>query len=60
VDGWDVADACRAVWPGIPVIYVSANPIAENRRVDGSAFLSKPVEVEHLLATARRLIGEPA
>jgi CheY-like chemotaxis protein len=59
-NGWDVAEACRKIWPGIPVIYVSANPIVEKRRVEGSAFLSKPVEVEHLITACRRLIGERA
>lgn len=60
VEGWDVAEACRTIWPELPVIYVSANPIVEKRRVDGSAFLSKPVEVAHLLSTCRRLIGDRA
>ena len=60
VDGWDVAEACRKIWPGIPVIYVSANPIAEKRRAAGSVFLSKPVEVEQLITTCRRLIGDRA
>jgi len=60
VNGWDVAEACRKIWPGIPVIYVSANPIVENRRVEDSAFLSKPVEVEHLITACRRLLGERA
>jgi DNA-binding response OmpR family regulator len=56
VNGWDVAEAGRKIWPGIPVIYVSANPIVENRRVEGSAFLSKPVEVENLIIACRRLM----
>ena len=60
VDGWDVAEACRAIWPEIPVIYVSANPIVERRRVEGSVFLSKPVEVDQLLSACRRLIGDRA
>ena len=46
MDGWQVAEACRETWPGLPVIYVSANPIVENRKVAGSIFLSKPVDVE--------------
>jgi len=58
VDGWAVAEAYRQIWSSIPVIYVSANPIAEKRRVHGGAFLSKPVEVEHLIATCRMLIGD--
>ena len=60
VDGWAVAEACRTIWPGIPVIYVSANPIVEKKRVEGSAFLSKPVEVEHLITACRRLLGDRA
>lgn len=60
LDGWDVAEACRQIWPEIPVIYVSANPIAEKRRVEGSEFLSKPVQVDHLLSACRRLIGASA
>ena len=55
VDGWQVAEACRQAWPGLPVIYVSANPIVENRRVGGSAFLSKPVDIESLVAHCRKL-----
>jgi CheY-like chemotaxis protein len=58
VTGWDVAESCRKFWPLIPVIYVSANPIAQTRRVPDSAFLSKPVEVDHLLSICRRLIGD--
>jgi CheY-like chemotaxis protein len=60
VDGWDVAEACRKLWPKIPVVYVSANPIVERRRVEDSVFLSKPVEVEHLIATCRRLMENRA
>jgi CheY-like chemotaxis protein len=60
VDGWDVAEACRNIWPELPVIYVSANPIVEKRRVGDSVFLSKPVEVDHLLSACRRLTGDRA
>jgi CheY-like chemotaxis protein len=57
VDGWLVAEACREVWADLPVIYVSANPMAENRKVTGSAFLTKPVDIEALIATNRRLLA---
>jgi CheY-like chemotaxis protein len=57
-DGWDVAEACRQTWPGLPVVYVSANPIVEKRRVEGSVFLSKPVEIEHLISTCRKLTAD--
>ena len=58
VNGWDVAEACRKAWPGLPVVYVSANPVVEERRVQGGAVLSKPVEVETLLSTCHRLLAE--
>src|SRR6185437_820559 len=41
-DGWAVAEAARKRNPGLPVIYVSANPINDVRRVAGSVFLGKP------------------
>jgi DNA-binding response OmpR family regulator len=58
VDGWDVAEACRRVWPTLAVIYVSANPLVESRRVAGGAMLSKPVDVETLISLNRKMIGE--
>ena len=57
VDGWQLAEAFRKAWPGMPVIYVSANLIAENRQAAGSIFLSKPVDVESLIASCRLLIA---
>ena len=57
VDGWQVAEVCRNAWPGLPVIYVSANPIAPDRKVAGSMFLSKPVDVESLIVSCRMLIA---
>ena len=58
VDGWDVADACRKAWPGLPVIYVSANPMVESRRVEGGVLLSKPVAVDSLISLCRSLIAD--
>ena len=60
VDGWQVAEACRKTWPGLPVIYVSANPIVDTRKVAGSMFLSKPVDIESLIAHCRRLTMDNA
>jgi DNA-binding response OmpR family regulator len=57
-DGWDIAEASRKAWPGLPVIYVSANPVVESRLVPGGVMLSKPVEVENLIAHCRRLIAD--
>ncbi len=58
VNGWDVAEACRKLWPALPVIYVSANPIDERRRVVGSAFLGKPVSVDMLTSLCRQLTSQ--
>lgn len=58
VDGWDVAEACAGTWPGLPVIYVSANPIAEHRKVPGSIFLSKPVDIASLVTLCRKLLAD--
>jgi DNA-binding response OmpR family regulator len=58
VDGWQVAEACRKAWPGLPVVYVSANPIAENKKVAGGLFLTKPVDIESLIAVCRNLLAD--
>jgi CheY-like chemotaxis protein len=57
VDGWEVAEAFRQTWPDAPVIYVSANPIAEHRKVPGSVFLSKPVDIAGLIVAGRALLA---
>jgi DNA-binding response OmpR family regulator len=58
-DGWDVADAFRKARPDGAVIYVSANPDLAGRRVPGSVFLGKPVEMRALLATCDALVLPP-
>lgn len=57
LDGWAVADAVRRVYPQAPVIYVSANPIHQERQVAGSIFLGKPVNIRQLLEACDRLVG---
>lgn len=57
IDGWQIAETARQTYAGLPVVYVSANPIIEQRRVPDSVFLGKPVDVETLIATCRRLTG---
>jgi two-component system OmpR family response regulator len=53
--GWEVADTFRRAHAQMPVVYVSANPSSDPRRVEGSVFLNKPCVVETLLATCRTL-----
>ncbi|HWC63942.1 MAG TPA: response regulator [Rhizomicrobium sp.] len=57
VDGWEVAENFRKAWPDLPVIYVSANPIVERRKVQGSLFLSKPVDIAGLIVAGRALLA---
>lgn len=55
-DGWDVAERFRELHPAGAVIYVSANPDLAHRRVPGSVFLGKPVEIATLLKTCDQLV----
>lgn len=56
IDGWQVAEAARRHNSQIPVIFVSANPIDAKRRVPGSAFLGKPVDISTLLQLCDALV----
>jgi two-component system, response regulator PdtaR len=55
VDGWDVAERWRERDPILPVIYVSANPSVEARRVKDSVFLGKPVYMHVLIDICRSM-----
>jgi DNA-binding response OmpR family regulator len=55
LDGWDVAEAYRALHPALPVIYASANPPIAARQVDGSLFIEKPVRLQELVARGEQL-----
>jgi CheY-like chemotaxis protein len=57
VDGWQVADHFRALHPGKPVIYVSANPDLKDRRVPGSLFMGKPCDVGQLVRNCQKLLS---
>jgi CheY-like chemotaxis protein len=56
LNGWDVAEAFRAVNPNIPVIYESGNSVDRSRQVPGSCFFSKPFDPDELLKTCNRLV----
>lgn len=56
IDGWAVALAARQRQSRLPVIYVSANPVDETRKVTDSLFLGKPVDIRQLLAACDRLV----
>lgn len=54
--GWDLAIEAREVDPGIPVIYVSANPPVTARLVEGGVFIEKPALVDAVVGAARELL----
>jgi CheY-like chemotaxis protein len=54
-NGHDVADAVRALRPGIPVIYTSGQAIDPRRRVPGSLAFGKPYRPEEVVAACQGL-----
>lgn len=54
-NGWDVAEAFRAVHPRNPVLYASGNPIELGRRVPDSLFFQKPYRPEDLLSACQKI-----
>ena len=55
VTGWDIAEAFRGTNAKLPVVYASGNPSNDHRRVAGSIFLEKPVELSKLVKACREL-----
>lgn len=49
MDGWELAEAFRAVRPKIGVIYASANPPQKHREVPDSVFLPKPAPMQRIV-----------
>ena len=59
-DGWAVSRHARVLVPGIPVVYVSGHSINDrpSKGVPNSLFLSKPVDIESLIAVCRKLLAD--
>lgn len=53
--GWDVAEAFRALWDKIPVIYTSGNGRDPTRTVPKSVFLNKPYQTTEVLRACQEL-----
>ena len=56
--GWEVAEALRAAQPDIGVIYVSANPVDQDRRVSDSLCFCKPYSEAVILQACHDLAHE--
>jgi DNA-binding response OmpR family regulator len=59
MDGWDLAIEARRANPAIPVIYLSANPLASDRIVANGVFIDKPAVMESVMAAAMQLLDRP-
>lgn len=55
LDGWDVAEAARAVRAEVAVIYTSGYAIAPHRPVKGSVFLWKPYDPAAVMDACKTL-----
>jgi DNA-binding response OmpR family regulator len=58
MNGWELAIAARATDPSLPVIYLSANPPALDRIVEGGVFIDKPAVMANVMAVAKQLFGQ--
>lgn len=56
--GWDLAQAAREMLSTLPVIFVSANTIDQDRMVPGSVFFEKPVRTERVLNAATHFMAD--
>src|ERR1700722_4386121 len=57
IDGWDIADAFRDQYTGVPVIYASGTPRQPDREVEGSVFLEKPLRLNDLIGACHQLLA---
>lgn len=55
--GWDVAEAFRAIWQNVLVIYTSGNALDEERSVPDSFFFAKPYRSAEILAKCHQLLA---
>jgi len=57
-DGWEIARKARALWPDIPVVYVTGEGEEDwpKKGVPGSVLLQKPYTAGTLLAAVHRLL----
>ena len=54
LNGWDVAEACRASRHDMPVIYTSGNAADRTRAVEGSQFFEKPYDTGSVVKACER------
>lgn len=62
MDGLQLLEICRAMWPDVPVIMVSGTEGSATlaRQHGAFAWLSKPYDIDHLLDLIRRAMAHHA
>jgi CheY-like chemotaxis protein len=55
LSGWDVAEACRAVHPDLPIVYASGDTVDQARKVAKSQFFDKPYRLAAVVSACRKL-----
>lgn len=58
MSGWELARMARSLNPEIAVIYLSANPPAPERYVEGSRFIGKPALMRDVIGAAGDLLQD--
>jgi CheY-like chemotaxis protein len=59
IDGWDIAEHCRASDPKLPVVYATGYSHTKPRPVPGSRFFHKPYSLERVVKAICELMGRP-
>jgi CheY-like chemotaxis protein len=57
LDGWDLAEKARALYPNLPVIYATGFSAVQPRLVPESIFLRKPYLPSAVIAAIEKLTG---
>src|SRR5215203_2917052 len=57
IDGWDVAERCRASNSDLPVVYATGYSPTEHRLVPGPVLISKPYTCARVIGVIKRVMS---
>jgi CheY-like chemotaxis protein len=57
IDGWDVAEHCRASNSDLPVVYATGYSPTEHRLVPGAVLISKPYTCARVIGVIKRVMS---
>ena len=58
MDGHELAERARAVWPDLKVLFLTGYPVDKAQAGPGMRIIEKPIELRVLASIARSLIDE--